>query len=97
MTWTCRWDGLRLRPGRQLGRAQGHDVHHRLLGTDDFPRLRIGIGRPGNGDTVDFVLGSSKRGRRDHDGPRVLDRAVAAISVFLTEGIEAAMNQFNGV
>ena len=45
---------------------------------------------------VDFVLGNFN-GDDAITMDRTLDRAVAAVSVFLTEGIEAAMNQFNSV
>lgn len=87
---------LRLRPGGSSAGHKGMTSIINCLGTDAFPRLRIGIGRPGNGDTVDFVLG---RPNQDDEITmvRVLDRALGAISVFLTQGIEEAMNQYNGV
>ena len=74
---------------------KGMDSIIQSLGTDAFPRLRIGIGRPYD-EAVGHVLG-----RFSEDDAitmsRIYDWAVDAVSVFLTEGIEAAMNQFNGL
>jgi PTH1 family peptidyl-tRNA hydrolase len=66
------------------------------LWTREFARLRVGIGRPpGRMDPRDYVL-------HDFDPPQLeylpvlLDSAVAAIRLFISEGIEKAMNEFNG-
>ncbi len=66
------------------------------LGTQDFPRLRIGVGRPpGQKEAADYVLkGFSKNDMEIIS--IVLDRAVDAARVFICDGLEAAMNQFNG-
>ncbi len=66
------------------------------LGTQEFPRLRIGVGRPpGQKEAADYVLkGFSKNDMEIIS--IVLDRAVDAARVFICEGLEAAMNQFNG-
>jgi PTH1 family peptidyl-tRNA hydrolase len=87
---------LRLRPG---GGSAGHNGLRSimdLLGRQDFPRLRIGIGRPpGRMDPADYVL-------QDFDGAdrpeleETLERAVAAVRLFAAEGIEAAMTRYNG-
>jgi len=83
---------------REKGGAGGHNGMRSILdrlGTGDFPRLRVGIGRPpGRMDPADFVL-------RDFDPVEqaeilvVLDRAVKAIETFVAEGIRTAMNKFN--
>ncbi len=83
---------------RQTGGTGGHNGMKSIidrLGHGDFPRLRVGIGRPpGRMDPAAFVL-------RDFDPaeqaamPHLLDRAAQAIEAFITEGIGAAMNQFN--
>jgi PTH1 family peptidyl-tRNA hydrolase len=66
------------------------------LGSDDFARLRIGIGRPpGQMDPADYVLQEIP----ESDLPAVsecLDRAVEAALVWMVEGLDTAMNRFNG-
>jgi len=65
------------------------------LGTQAFPRLRVGIGRPpGRMDPAAYVL--QPFGRDEEflmDSAR--DRAVEAIECFLAQGVMAAMNRFN--
>jgi PTH1 family peptidyl-tRNA hydrolase len=94
-------DDLDLPLGRVRLRPEGSSAGHRgmtsiidWLGTDGFPRMRLGIGRPAHNGAVDFVLGNFS-GDDAITMDRTLDRAVAAVVVFLTEGIDAAMNQFN--
>jgi PTH1 family peptidyl-tRNA hydrolase len=66
------------------------------MGTQDIPRVRIGIGRPpGRMDPVDYVLTPFK-GDDEILAVEVQDRAVAAIETWLTDGIELAMSRFNG-
>ncbi|MEP7200291.1 MAG: aminoacyl-tRNA hydrolase [Chloroflexota bacterium] len=84
---------LRLRPG---GGSAGHNGMKSIienLGSEEFARLRIGVGRP-EGSGVSHVLGGFARDEQ----PLVadaLDRAVAAIEVFIQAGLVAAMNKFN--
>jgi len=86
---------IRLRPG---GGAAGHKGVQSIinaLGTDKFPRLRIGIGRPPPGmEVVDYVLGNF-----DEDELATMmatyDRTMAAIGAFLQWGIKEAMSQYN--
>lgn len=95
-------DDLDLPLGRLRLRARGsHGGHRGLLsiiselGTSDFARLRLGIGRPENGDDAkDKVLGvfSEEEGRILDE---VIAAAAAAIRTWLTEGVEAAMNRHN--
>ncbi len=83
---------------REKGGAGGHNGMRSIidrLGTGDFPRLRVGIGRPpGRMDPAAFVL-------RDFDAVEeaelngICDRAVQAIDAFIAEGVGAAMNKFN--
>lgn len=71
-------------------------------GTDEFPRIRIGIGRPlRNGepswepdDVADWVLSDPSPSDRELLDAAV-ERAVAAIECAISEGIEPAMNKFN--
>lgn len=79
-------------PGGQRGMAS--IIEH--LGTQDFPRLRLGIGRPpGRMDAADYVLQDFSRADLKNLSD-VLDRAADAALTFVTEGLNAAMNKFNG-
>jgi PTH1 family peptidyl-tRNA hydrolase len=85
---------MRLRPKGSAGGHHGMESIIARIGTSDFPRLRIGIGRPSPDADVDHVLGSF-----DADERAVMDEtlahAVEAIGVWVVEGIESAMNRFN--
>jgi PTH1 family peptidyl-tRNA hydrolase len=87
---------LRLRPG---GGTAGHNGLRSItehLGHPRFPRLRIGIGRPpGRMRPADFVLDDFEAADQDLLDA-TLDRALRAVRLFATEGIEAAMTRFNG-
>jgi len=83
---------------REKGSAGGHNGMKSMiqeLGTQEFPRLRIGVGRPAPGwQVVDWVLTPFGPG----DGATIagaLDRAVGAIESFLDDGILKAMNLYN--
>jgi PTH1 family peptidyl-tRNA hydrolase len=66
------------------------------LGTQEFPRLRIGVGRPpGQKEAADYVLKGFSKDDLEVISI-VLDRAVDAARVFICEGLDTAMNQFNG-
>jgi PTH1 family peptidyl-tRNA hydrolase len=87
---------LRLRPLGGTGGQRGMESIVDKLWTSEFARLRVGIGRPpGRMAPRDYVL-------HDFDPPQqellpdVLDSAVAAVRLFIAEGIEKAMNKFNG-
>jgi len=79
----------------------GHGGHNGMrsiitrLGTPEFPRLRVGIGRPpGRMDPAAYVLQPFARDEEaDMDAAR--SRAVEAIECFLANGIIIAMNKFN--
>jgi len=65
------------------------------LGTRDFYRVRIGIGRPpGRMDPADFVLRNFSAAERK-ELPGVLSRSADAIETLLTEGLAIAQNQFH--
>ena len=66
----------------------------RRLGTQDFPRIRLGIdpGHPRNGK--EFVL-SPIRKAQAQDLDELLDHAAAATESILAEGVEKAMTKFN--
>lgn len=95
-------DDLDLEPGRlRIKLAGGHGGHNGIksiveaLGTPQFLRLKIGIGRPAAGqDSADYVLESVTKDERLVIDP-CLDRAVDALECLIHRGPEAAMNQFN--
>jgi PTH1 family peptidyl-tRNA hydrolase len=87
---------IRLRPGGGPGGQKGVGSIIQQLGTQDFPRLRMGIDHPpGRMDPADYVL---------HEFPsgdlialsEILDRAADAALTFVDDGLERAMNRFNG-
>jgi PTH1 family peptidyl-tRNA hydrolase len=84
----------RLRPE---GGSGGHKGMHSIieaLGSQAFPRLRVGIGRPPGNDAVSYVL-SDFTADEQITLESVYERVVAAVELFLREGIEAAMNTYN--
>ena len=86
---------LRLRPGGSSGGHRGLDDLIARLGSQDFPRLRLGVGRPALPiDTADWVLQRfSPEEERSLDA--LLATASQAILAALAEGCAAAMNRFN--
>jgi PTH1 family peptidyl-tRNA hydrolase len=86
---------LRLREGGGHGGHNGIRDIQRATGGNDFPRLRVGVGRPPEGwDPADYVLGSwtSVEGSQL---AAVLDRTVDAFEAIVGLGMSRAMNQFN--
>lgn len=83
---------------REKGGAGGHNGMRSIigqLGTNQFARLRVGIGRPpGRMDPAAFVLQDFNRDEA-LELPGVLDRAVKAVETFVVDNITTAMNQFN--
>ncbi len=91
------FETLRLRPDGGSGGQKGLGSIIEKLGTETFPRLRIGIGRPpGRMDSASYVLQDFPAGELALLPP-LMDRANQAVLTFVTNGIAAAMNQFNGV
>lgn len=86
---------LRLRPAGGSAGQKGVQSIIDQLGTQKFPRLRIGIGRPpGHMDAADYVLQPFQR----DEWPLVSDalmRAVEAVLSFITIGLEKTMTRFN--
>lgn len=87
---------LRLRPGGGAGGQKGLKSTIERLGTQQFPRMRIGIGRPpGQMDAAAYVL--RRFGRTEQEElDFVLTRAAEAMEVFVKADLNIAMNQFNG-
>lgn len=95
-------DDVQLPLGRIRIRRKGSDGGHNgllsiieCLGTTAFPRLRLGVGAPPEGEEmIDYVLGVFAPDEREAVSEMV-GRATDALRVVLREGIESAMNQFN--
>lgn len=85
---------LRLRPGGSAGGHKGMKSIIAALGTEGFPRLRVGIGRPPDGDQVGYVLSDFTSEELPTLGP-LRERVAQAVECALTLGLIAAMNQFN--
>jgi peptidyl-tRNA hydrolase, PTH1 family len=95
-------DDVDLEPGRLQARAGGGLAGHnglrslaQTLGSQDFLRLRIGVGRPGRGDgrsVADYVL-SPFAPAEDQDG--LVARAADAVEAIARDGLEAAQQRFN--
>lgn len=88
---------LRLRPGGSSGGHHGLESIEEHLGTRDYPRLRVGIGRrEGAREITGHVLG-----RFDSTEATLVDKVLTVAAdqaqTWLTAGIQKAMNQFNGI
>lgn len=87
---------LRLRPGGGSAGHKGLASIQERLGTQEFPRLRLGVGRPpGSKMAAAYVLQNFSRAEAEFLPP-LLDRAAEAAMTFITDGLERAMTQFNG-
>lgn len=86
---------IRIRPRGHTGGHHGLDSIVAALGSSEFIRLRIGIGRPEHKeDVVDYVL--APFGDEDWEVVKAaVHRAAEAIEAILTQGVEKAMDQFN--
>lgn len=86
---------IRLRPSGGSGGHNGLADIQRVLGSDEYPRLRVGIDPvPAFMDQSDYVLGRFTDEQRVLVEP-ALDRASQAVEAFVTRGLDAAMNSFN--
>jgi len=85
---------IRLRPRGGSGGHKGVNSVIEHLGTNAFPRLRVGIGRPAHGDPVDYVLDDFAPHER-MAMEEAYERAVSAVELWLTQDIVAAMNRYN--
>lgn len=89
------WETMRLRPAGGSGGHKGVQSIIQALGSEDFPRLRLGIGRPpGRRQAAHYVLKDFSP-TEEEALAFVLQKAVQAILTFVTQGLETAMNRFN--
>ena len=95
-------DDVDLETGRLQARAGGGLAGHnglrslaQHLGSQDFLRLRIGVGRPGRGDprsVADWVLSAFAP---EDDAEALVSRSADAVETIVSEGLEAAQQRFN--
>ena len=97
-------DEVALVPGRLRMRASGSAGGHNglkniilHLGTENFPRLRVGVGSPPHPDydMADWVMGVP-RGKDAAALEKAEERAADAIECCVQQGIDRAMNRYNG-
>ena len=96
------YDDISLEPGqlriRTKGSAGGHNGIKNIiahLGTQEFPRIKVGVGeKPKYMDLADYVLSRFSKGEQE-----LLDdafrEAADAVAMMISEGMDAAMNHFN--
>ena len=91
-------DDIDLPPGkirlREKGSAGGHKGLQSIideLGTQNFARLRVGVGSPGGDDAATYVLSPLE----ETDVAAAMERAAAAAEAWLAEGAARAMTAFN--
>ena len=86
---------LRFRASGSSGGQKGLEDIIRRLGTDQIPRLRVGIGSPQAGrEAADFVLGRFTKAEQG-DIDEAIWRSADAILVWAREGLAECMNRFN--
>lgn len=86
---------LRIREKGSSGSHNGMKSIIYQLQTDQFPRVRIGVGKPQFGDLADYVLGRFPK----EEIPimiETIERAALASEMIVTDGISLAMNRYNG-
>ena len=85
---------------RQRGSAGTHNGMKSViyqLRSDDFPRIRVGIGNaPENWDMADYVLSRFNDNETEHIKSSI-DRAADAAASIVASGVDAAMNMYNGL
>jgi len=94
-------DDMALKPGRVRIRKKGSSGGHKglediisKLGSDEFGRLRTGIGSSDKVDARDYVL-SKVFGEDSHALERGLEQSQEAVLCWVSEGIDVAMNKYN--
>jgi len=89
------WASLRIRPAGSAGGHNGVKSVIAALGTESFPRVRLGIhGGSGNRDGARIVLAKMSRAQKE-ELDELLDYASQAVESIIAEGVEMAMTKFN--
>ena len=95
-------DDVDLAPGRLQARLGGGLAGHNglrsvaaALGSQDFLRLRVGVGRPGRGDRRDVADGVLSQFEPEEDAEALVARAADAVETLARQGLEATQRAFN--
>jgi len=95
-------DDINLPFGKLRLRSKGSDAGHKglhsviyHLDSENIPRLRIGIGKPENMETSDWVLSKFDE-EEEKKLPKILKKAQEAVFIWNNEDIEIAMSKING-
>lgn len=87
---------IRIRASGGYGGQRGLASIIESLGTKDFPRMRLGVGRPpGRMDPAHFILQNFSRDEMKAIS-EILDAGADAVLEFVKNGLNASMNKFNG-
>ena len=87
---------LRIRKKGSAGSHNGMKSIIKCIGTQEFPRIRIGVSKPPEGwDLADFVLSRFPKEQKG-DLEESFERAVLTVEEIIDSGIESAMNKYNG-
>jgi PTH1 family peptidyl-tRNA hydrolase len=87
---------IRIRAGGSSGGHNGMKSIIAALDGQDFPRLRVGIGHPETGDAIEHVLGRFTA-EEERLLPTITETVSEAVFYLIQEGIEAAMDKYNGL
>ena len=89
------WTGVRIRPSGSAGGHHGMESVIGAIGTEDFPRVRLGIetGRPDR-DGAKFVLSEFRKAQMQ-ELDELLDYTSRAVESIIAEGVDKAMTRFN--
>jgi PTH1 family peptidyl-tRNA hydrolase len=85
---------IRIRRSGGCGGHRGLESIADSMGSTNFSRLRIGIGRPTNGDPSDYVLSVFSK-EEEHVTTGAIEEVCEALKTWMFEGIEVCMNKFN--
>lgn len=85
---------LRLRKKGSAGSHNGLKSIEYFLQSQEYPRLRVGIGQPDKGELADYVLGNFTE-EENNELPKIIEKAVGVIDSWLAKGIELTMNEMN--
>ena len=88
------WQDVRVKVGGGSGGHNGLKSITECLGSPDYLRVRVGIGRPAFGSSESWVLSNFDDGERA-ELKDVIDRAARAVQTILERGVDRAMNEFN--
>lgn len=86
---------VRVRPGGGSGGHRGVKSLAERLGTNEFPRVRLGIGRPPQGvEVADYVLSPFRKDEMEAL-EEILAKGLSSVEAIIENGVEFAMNRFN--